>query len=238
MKGKYAARAARREESALSDEVTALRAQVAEAREHHHAEVQALKAEIARLKVEAARAPSAVAEAEAERARTNAVKAEKTSGIVLDNAAAWLEQKDDLVRDACRYISMTTGSPPELALEVVWTWITGSPLEYGFVAAPDLLKWGIHPKGWVDRVFRSRAAMFQRRCSRHNARLARRDGADLSDGPVSLDRAEEIAEDPAARGHEYFRERVHADYRKWRAWYKAVTDEDFELLAELAAAER
>lgn len=235
-RGKDAASAARRRQLASQEATAALRVQLADERAAHHAETEALKAEIVKLKADARRKASEIAEASIEASRAEVAKEQGDHRQLQDVTYILGKQRDVFIREACRYISMTTGVGPGRALEVVWTWLTSEEMPYGFTSVPDLATWGIIPDGWVGGVLRSQV-LFHTRVAKNRSRLARRGLSVVGGGPVTLDQAEEIAENPEAPEHDHFRKIIHPEYRKWRKYYRPVIDDDYAQLAALMESE-
>jgi hypothetical protein len=237
-RGRDAARAAHRREVAVQGEVAKLRAQLAEERASHRGEVETLKAEVVKLRADARRKAGEIAEGVISSSLAVVAEAQEDVGALEDITKTFAKQRDVMIREACRYISMTTGASPEHALEVVWTWLTGRDLPDGFKSVPDLVEFGISPHGWVALIFRKRVR-FNARLARNRDRLRRR-GIPIGQvgGGVTMDHAEEWAEDPSAPDHDYWREVVHPEYRRqWARYYKAFTDEELEALQALKEPE-
>jgi len=235
-RGKDAARAAHRRELASQGEVAKLRTQLAEERTAHHVEVEAMKAEIVKLRADARRKAAGLAESAIDASRAEARRAREDTLFLVDtNKSVLWKQKDVLIREACRYISMTTGTDPINAFCVVWTWVTNEDLPDGITSLPmDLaMNWGISDDGWVALMLRRNLSAI--RMARNSARTRRRHGHSREPVAITLDHAEELGGDPGAMDDYGQRVRdgyqVHPGYKRWRGWYKAVTDEDLELLA-------
>lgn len=150
-RGKYAARAANHRESQLTAELGQLRAQLAEERQQHHTEIQALKTELTTLRGDILGQAKQVANREIEARRAELEQAMYDQGLSFDLINALAVQRDRLIFNACRYLSMREGLGPIDALQCVWTWFTNVDC-YALPGGGSNVDWlvlGLPKDGWV-----------------------------------------------------------------------------------------
>lgn len=156
MRGKAAAQNANRRANEALVQAEALRRERAEERERHRAEVEALKVEVARLRSEHRDEAGKLAEAEVARQMAVIQEERRQKGLSDDVILYLAAKKDQLIMNACRYLSMTKGEKPEHVLPLVLTWA----LDRQFRRPPDsvktedfLIDLGVPLDGWTAVVF-------------------------------------------------------------------------------------
>lgn len=185
-RGRDAARAARRREEEANETAHALRLELKQLKETHHAEVEGLKEEIRRLRAEHLAEANRIAEEEITRKASEVEQERRNRKLQDDLIRTMTYNKDKFVRNACRYISMTKGMPPGGALPMVITWMTDADF-YGLLEpAKFMAKLGLPTDGWVRRTF---VGHKNHRRMQHNKA---RDQMSAEDPlAISLDHAEE-----------------------------------------------
>jgi hypothetical protein len=219
-RGKCAAKAEKRREDSALEEIRTLKAQLQAERDGRRMETEELKTQVVKLRGEIMREAAALADKKVAD-RLEQIAAERRKRDVTEEMAVTLiNQHDYFIREACRYISMTTGCEPVQALAVVWSWMDGKDV-YA-VSAKDLMERGVTPSGWVALMLRMRSEGLQ--AYKNSRRVRRERGKEIAPMAVSLDHAEERAEEF----------NIHPGYRKWKQYYRDVTPEEIEWLAKLA----
>lgn len=147
MRGKEAAKAANRRTTTALEEVERLRAELKEESSHQ----SDLKNEIQRLKTEHFKEASRIAGEEVKRQLARIEKERRDRGLSDDIVNHMLYRKDMLIRNACRYISMTKGFDPYQALQMVLTWCTDKDFREGkgMARSDFLIELGVPLDGWV-----------------------------------------------------------------------------------------
>lgn len=148
-RGREAARAAARRAIEAQEQAAAKDQELAALRSEHKAEATALRDEIKRLRADHMAEASKLAAEEVKR-RIDALQEEqRRRGFTEEMLGDLLFQKERLVWNACRYISMTTGLGPGNALEMVITWMADKDFN-GAADVPRLIaKLGLPDDGWV-----------------------------------------------------------------------------------------
>ena len=208
MKGREAVRAANRRTAEAKEEADALRAELAKERADRKAEADALRSEVKRLKAEHMAEASRLAAEEVTRRIAQVEEEQRASGFSYAMAKNAMYAKDKFVLNACKYVSMTTGKPPETALEMVMTWMTDEDF-YGFQSPDLIVKLGLPSDGWVG-LFLRRNKHDMRRQARNNAKRG-------NAAALSLSRAEH-------EGHAD----IHPHYD--RRWYPEMVYELMRLV--------
>lgn len=198
MKGREAVRAANRRTEEAKAEAEALRAELAKERADRKAEAAELRSECKRLKADHMAEASRLAVEEVSR-RLAQVEAERRArGLSDDMVKQSMHTLDRLVKNACRFVSMTHGLDPIDALCSVVTWMTGEDFIGVFDADKFIVEFGFPQDGWVADL-----ARYQRYFMRNDAkRVARGD----EDKALNLDRVEREA-----------KIKIHPDYVS--EWY-------------------
>ncbi len=210
MKGREAVRAANRRTEEAKAEAESLRAELAKERANRKTEEVYLRSEVKRLKADHMAEASRLAAEEVTR-RLAQVEAERRArGMSDDIAMNNLYLKDKFVLNACKYISMTTGSRPLNALNMVMTWMTDEDFR-GFAGPELIVNLGLPSDGWVGR--------FLRRHKYDLRRIARGYAKDGEVAAISLDHAER-------EGHKD----IHPDYNP--RWYPEISYEVMKLIDE------
>jgi hypothetical protein len=205
VKGKEAAQAARRREAEALRELRNLRAELAGERRRAHDETQALKGEIRQLHSEILSKARSIADEAIQRRSAELEDALAAEGLTRDLVDQLQIQKDKLLFNACRYISMTKGASPLTALTMVWTWFTEMDC-YGLPDNPALMfSLGLPQNGWVATQLRGLNPRLHRRGT------AAREAANVPLA-VSLQHAERQDRDD-----------IHPGYRRWESAYRDVT---------------
>lgn len=201
MRGREAARAANRRAAGLAAELEATRQELAQERSSRKQQELAHREEIRRLKVEQSAEAGRLAAKEVAKQVKAYKEKQQELGLSVEMSRHHLVQKDKLVRNACRYVSMTRGAHPLYALHQVITWMTdedfaGVPNPAGMVIAL-----GLPPDGWVAQLLK---------CNQHSERRYARSIRKVGSSPyVSLDRAIEQAN-----------EQIHPAFKK--SWYPPI----------------
>jgi hypothetical protein len=196
MKGREAARAAKRRERQAGEESDRLREQLKQLQYEHDRTVQELEAQIGRLKKSLTDRAADLAGEVVRQLQEELTHTRSAARQAEERLRETRQRKDELVRNACRYISMTTGTPPELASEAVITWMTGEDFTYPADIEAALDRLDLPRDGWLARLWKARL---------HARRLIGRKG--VPGNGVSLDTAEQSMP-----------ERVHPCYRP--QWYR------------------
>lgn len=129
MKGKEAARAATRRANEADAKLAETKQRLADERAVHGLQIDALKKEITRLKEERTEEAALLAASEVVRL---AVEIDELTRLLAEqetHTATVMAGKDYLIRNACKYVSMTMGIGPGEAFDMVATWITGENFE-------------------------------------------------------------------------------------------------------------
>lgn len=174
MRGKEAAKAANRRTIAAHDEIERLKAELKAERD-----CQAkLKDEIQRLKADHFQEASRIAVAEVKRQLERVEKERRDRGLSDDIVNHLSFRKDMLIRNACKYVSMTKGLDPAAALMMVMTWATDKDFTEGkgLSRTDFLIELGVPFDGWVARQCRRISQFTMPKEWRHSA--------------ISLERAE------------------------------------------------
>jgi hypothetical protein len=202
MKGREAARAARRREQSALAELGTVRAELAQERSRHDEEEQHSKTELAKLHGEIVREARRLADREVDRRLAEAEEERRRRGVSEELVQGFMTRQDKFVMNACRYLSMTRGWSPLDAMNVVWTWYTEED-GYGAGGNPVLMATlGLPRDGWV-------AWLLQHRITPRSALKAARTRRQLGEPTaITLEHAEE-------QGHRD----IHPDYRRWKDFY-------------------
>lgn len=220
MRGKEAAKAANRRHLAAVEETEQLKADLKAERDRQ----SQLKDEIQRLKTEHFQEATRIASGEVKRQLARIEKERRDRGLSDDIVNHMTFRKDMLIRNACKYISMTTAALPIDALMMVMTWATEKDFKEGkgLSRADFLIELGVPFDGWVARTCKRRAHANMPDAWRASA--------------ISLERAE-------VEGHSD----IHPKYKK--EWYPAIDyggivvtglddEEDAPSVSDLLVAER
>jgi hypothetical protein len=198
-KGREAVRAARRRQAEAGSEAARLKAEMAGEREAHRIEVADLRAQITELRADVWHKASEMS-VELTRDRLEEIEKARRAQGLSDDITVWLcWQKDRLIRNACKYISMTSGTDPYTAIAMVLTWCTDKDIRS---LLRDDMEWfielGVPPDGWVAGRIKRDKRWQKTEQTRSSA--------------VSLDHA--IEQDHP---------KIHPDYKKYGAkWYPSV----------------
>lgn len=148
-RGREAARAAQRRAAEAAEKLGTAQKQADETRERAQEENQKLREEIAALHREMEQRAGQLAGQELAAARAATHTAGQQRAAAVEQLKEALDHRDHLVREACRYVSMTTGQPPMAALAVVSTWITGKRPQFKLPPAGILASLGLPAAGWA-----------------------------------------------------------------------------------------
>lgn len=162
MKGKQAARAANRRADTAETKIKEVTQRLRTERTERATETQALKDEIGRLKNSLIEEARRLAAEEIGRLNNDLITTRKQlSGAQgsLDEAAT---ARDQLMRNMCKYISMTEGVHPSAAIGRVATWLTNEPFTQGADVDALAERLGLPRNGWVVREM-SRAVQWLRK---------------------------------------------------------------------------
>lgn len=197
MRGKQAAAAANRRADAAEAQVVDLKKRLRAHKVEHAAENQALKDEIGQLKTnlieEAARLGAKEIARLKEKIISLTAELSEASEIRRQEAKA----RDYLMRNMCKYVSMTRGLLPSEAVSNVITWLTNEPFSQKSDTAVIADRLGLPMDGWVmTELRRSQTLMVNESALGHEA--------------VPLDQVDEDLE----------RFAIHKDYRP--VWYEKM----------------
>lgn len=198
MKGKEAIGAARRREAEAEERASGAAQQLKDERDEHKTEVAALRTEIRRLQADHLAEAGRIASEEVRRRQAEVEDARNRSGMSDDIAIALMWQKDRLIRNACKYLSMTQGVYPTEAICLVLTWATDKGLDRNLSPTALAAALGVPVKGWTVKVWRGEYEW--------SRRVGGGTGGTPSLKTVSLDEAIESG-----------REDIHPNYQ--RKWY-------------------
>lgn len=220
MRGKEAAKAANQRHLAALEEIEQLKADLKAERDRQ----SQLKDEIQRRKTEHFQEAARIAGEEVKRQLARVEKERRDRGLSDDIVNHMTFRKDMLIRNACRYVSMTKGVDPTEALMMVMTWAYEKDFTEGkgLGRMDFLIELGVPFDGWVARTCKRIAKFKMPNIWRASA--------------ISLDKAQ-------AEGHPD----IHPKYKK--EWYPAIDyggivvtglddEEDAPSISDLLVAER
>ena len=130
MKGREAVRAAQRRETQTRDELAQVKAQLRDERDRHHRREVELESEASRLRNDIRIEAGAIAAEQVKKKLAEADEERRQRGLSDDIVIYFTYQKDWLIRNACRYLSMTKNMHPRHALALVLTWATDHDIDY------------------------------------------------------------------------------------------------------------
>lgn len=149
LKGKYANRAVNSRAEVAEAEVVRLRAELKTVRTEGAKAIKELRDENGELTAEMVARAGELASAEVQRQIAAFHEERRRRGLSDQIVTQLMRRKDRLIMNACRYISMTTGDVPMVALEQVITWAT----DEDFIAATNrtglFVELGVPDDGWV-----------------------------------------------------------------------------------------
>lgn len=151
MKGREAARAAQRRELNLQERVAELETALTETKRQWRTEVAAANAENLRLRSAIHEEAQSLAESAAADRIRKYEQMLRDKGMHEGVLRTWVVGKDKFLRNAARYVSMTTGEHPADAIQIVVTWMTDRPWEPIQDVKKFCLRFGLPPDGWVAR---------------------------------------------------------------------------------------
>lgn len=209
-RGKAAAQSANRRLRDAEGRIAQLEQEAREQRASHHEEVQALKAQLAVERQNVLRKGGELAHADLVALREKYAADLRDLGLGEGIELNLLRQKDIFIMNACRYVSMTTGKSPSLALPLVITWCTNADF-WGF--GEDPLTWvekiGVRADSWTARVLRN--------VKRYKYDEARRTRNQRRSGRPEAHRLDAVEEQPQDFD-------IHPDYKP--RWYPRVSGWD------------
>jgi hypothetical protein len=215
MRGKAAAQSANRRAGDAAAFAARLQTELGQVRAQRAAEVADLKAELARIKADQHAEAARLAKAECDRLLAKAEQQRRDKGISDDIVYHLMNQKDRLLMNACRYLSMRDGRPPWVVYPLVITWCTDE--DFTSITNPTRLKFlldlGVPVDGWFARMLTQSKFWDRRRRRMTPEREA-----------VSLDTAER-------EGHPD----IHPHYKP--QWYPCVEHGGIELVGDLEEAD-
>ncbi|MFD8415496.1 hypothetical protein ACFV2Q_27665 [Streptomyces sp. NPDC059650] len=152
MKGKEAARMAQRRLREAEEHVTALQAELKALQTRLHDETRQLRAENASLALDIEKQAGRLAAQTVADLREQLAAA---TGSLRGMEEAQAQQRDTLIRNTCRALSMQHGQPPVQVLGRVIPWITGEGIS-GVRDVDALIdRVGVPVKGWTAGILRS-----------------------------------------------------------------------------------
>ena len=148
-RGKEAVQAANRRAADAETTLAVAKERLAAERVEIHAENERLKLEVQRLNREADSIAAERADAQV-RQRLEELENERHRRGLTEEVVVYLARaKDFLIRNACKYVSMTTGEPPDIALPMVLAWMTERTIHEVSENEDFLLSLGLPLDGWV-----------------------------------------------------------------------------------------
>jgi hypothetical protein len=163
VKGKQAARAANRRADTAEAKAEELKGRLASERSDWDIREKSLKEEIGRLKNGLIEEAGRLAAEEISRLNEELIQARRQLSEAEARVEAEAEARDYLMRNMCKYISMTEGVQPSLALGRVITWLTNKPYTQNADVNATLRDLQLPSDGWVAKLLRRGATYLKDR---------------------------------------------------------------------------
>jgi hypothetical protein len=206
VKGKQGVASARRREHEAKSKAELLTQQAKNEREGFIAQINELRAEVRRLHAEHTREAGQIAAAEVERILAAKEKERADRGLSDSIAIGMMYEKDKLIRNACRYLSMTKGLDPLDALPVVLAWQTDKQVWRVPSATTLAGRLGVAKDGWVVAQSKRLSQYWERAIKRGFKDKGRPEAYSLDYVDAHLDE---------------FKDRIHERYNP--AWYPPIS---------------
>jgi hypothetical protein len=158
-RGKAASQNANRRAAEVQERVEQLEKELRQVKEAWRLEVNDLRSQLLRERNERLAVAGDIAAEDVARLQGRINELQRSLRVADDLVLGLMSGKDRLMMNACRYISMTTGKHPGLALPMVITWATDEDF-YGFAqasAAKLMADLGVPAHGWVAHTIGDRA---------------------------------------------------------------------------------
>lgn len=149
MRGKQAAAAANRRADAAEQKARDLAARLKTEREARDEETKALKKEIGDLKSGLIEEAARLASAEILRLKEEIIVLTGQLSEANEHRREASKARDYLMRNMCKYISMTKGLPPTEAVTMAATWLTNEQFSEKTDTATIAMRLDLPPDGWV-----------------------------------------------------------------------------------------